>query len=89
MAVVDDLCQGGTPPRDSGHGQSLLVGTLRKHRRAEKTQHGEVKTNSYTLGPDLLHHPLPRWMNWERSRMNRGKGGVKPGTVENRCLDAI
>lgn len=57
MAIVGDLCRGRTPLRDSGHGQSLLVGHAGKHRGVEKTQHREVKTNSYTL--DLLHHPSP------------------------------
>lgn len=59
VAMVDDLCQGRTPLRDSGHGQSLLVGHTGQHRGAEKNQHGGVKTTSYTPDPDLLYHPSP------------------------------
>lgn len=89
MAMVDDLCQGRTPLRDSGHGQSLLVGHTGKHRGAEKSQHGGVKTTSYTPDPDLLYHPSPHWMNAEKLRMNCSEGEVRLGIVEDGCLDEI
>lgn len=63
----------GHPWGGRNHGRSLSTGYTKKHRGAEKTQYGDLKTD--LLDPDLPHHPSPCRMNVEKLYKPWQRGG--------------